>query len=284
MFEIANVSHSSDDIAIINETVLGKIVKGYQNISEGGRFIVKRKEKLELFFCSDLNDNTEALCDVPIKLYIHGDLKIFAQVLGRDGMSSSWCMWCDLHPSEWRSLYQQRNGQNVGMHELWTMEKQKSYIQKINSKELKGPKQKKGIVSDPIIPFIEPEDYIFPLLHFEIGAVNNVLDNLRNFVEDQVEIISEAEKVGRNCVITADVACTRAKEILEEFSENGAAVDVRFLRLQKVEVNQALKQRGLTEQQIASLVADRRQIDDRIAQIMDQKKNLEKELGRKRKA
>jgi hypothetical protein len=44
-----------------------------------------------------------------------------------------------------------------------------------------------------------------------------------------------------------------------------------------------LKQRGLTEQQIASLVDDRQQIVDRIAQIMAQKKNLEKELGRKRK-
>ncbi len=79
------------------------------------------------------------------------------------------------------------------------------------------------------------------------------------------------------------LACTRAKEILEDFSENGAAVDVWFLCLQKVEVIQALKQRGLTEQQIASLVDDRQQIVDRIAQIMAQKKNLEKELGRKRK-
>jgi hypothetical protein len=45
-------------------------------------------------------------------------------------------------------------------------------------------------------------------------------------MEDQVEVISEKEKVARNCVITADVACIRAKQILEEFSENGAAVDV----------------------------------------------------------
>ncbi len=99
-----------------------------------------------------------------------------------------------------------------------------------------------------------------------------------------MEIISEKEKVARNCVITADVACIGAKETLEEFSENGAAVDVRFLCLQKVEVTQALKQRGPTEQQIASLVDDHLQIDDRITQIISQKKNLEKELGRKRKA
>jgi hypothetical protein len=107
IFEIANVSHSSDDTAIINETVLNKIVKGYQNISEGGQFIVVRKERLELTFCFDLNDDTEVLCDVPIKIFIYGYLKFFAQFLGRDGMSSSWCMWCDLHPSEWRSLYKQ---------------------------------------------------------------------------------------------------------------------------------------------------------------------------------
>ena len=44
-----------------------------------------------------------------------------------------------------------------------------------------------------------------------------------------------------------------------------------------------MKQRGLTEQQIASLIDDRQQIDNRIAQILAQKKNLEKELGLKRK-
>jgi hypothetical protein len=58
IFEIAIVSHSNDDIAIINETVLSKILKGYKNISEGGgQFIVVRKEKMELPFCSNLNDD-----------------------------------------------------------------------------------------------------------------------------------------------------------------------------------------------------------------------------------
>ncbi len=94
-------------------------MKGYQNNFEGGRFIVKRKEKLELSFCSDLHDDLEAICDVPIKIYIHRDLKFFAQVLGHDEMSSSWCMWCKLHPSEWQSLHKEQSGQNMGLHQLF---------------------------------------------------------------------------------------------------------------------------------------------------------------------
>lgn len=49
--------------------------------------------------------------------------------------------------------------------------------------------------------FIEPENYIFPVLHFEIGAVNNVLDSFFGFVEDRVEVLSEEEKLLRSRTI-----------------------------------------------------------------------------------
>jgi hypothetical protein len=42
----------------------------------------------------------------------------------------------------------------------------------------------KGLWGKVIWDFIEPKDYIFPVLHFEIGAVNNVLDSFYGFVED----------------------------------------------------------------------------------------------------
>ncbi len=105
------------------------------------------------------------------------------------------------------------------VQDLWTIPEQMRYLEKINCKKLKTPKEKKGIVSTPLVPFIQPQDYIFPLLHFEIGAVNNVLDSLQNFVEDQVEIISDMEKVARNQVITADVAYTRQNDLVQQFSE-----------------------------------------------------------------
>ncbi len=170
---------------------------------------------------------------------------------------------------------------NVEVQDLWTIQEQLRYVEKINRKELKNPKDKKGIVSSPLIPFIQPQDYIFPLLHFEIGAVNNVLDSLRNFVEDQVEIISDTEKVARNRVITADVAYTRLKDSVQEAH---ATVAIQQLRLQKAGLSQTLRQRGLTEERIGSLVAERRQIDERIAALQAQKESLEKELGQKRKS
>jgi hypothetical protein len=45
--------------------------------------------------------------------------------------------------------------------------------------QMLGPKDKKGIVSEPVIDFVEPKDYIFPQLHYEIGAVNYIFDALR---------------------------------------------------------------------------------------------------------
>jgi hypothetical protein len=43
-FEIANVSHSNDDIDVLNSTVLQKVVEGLQTMHNGGRFIVTTNE------------------------------------------------------------------------------------------------------------------------------------------------------------------------------------------------------------------------------------------------
>jgi len=77
---------------------------------------------------------------------------------------------------------------------------------------MKEAKRKKCIVSEPLIDFIQPENYIFPQLHFEIGAVNNVLDHLQSFIEEQVEVISDEERTLRNSKITANVVYTKTKQ------------------------------------------------------------------------
>jgi hypothetical protein len=56
------------------------------------------------------------------------------------------------------------------------------------------------------------------VLHFEIGTVNNVLDSLCCFIEDQVEVISQEEKMARNQVIIEDVSYTRAKEAFDDWN------------------------------------------------------------------
>jgi hypothetical protein len=83
---------------------------------------------------------------------------------------------------------------------------------KIKNGELKVPKEIKGVVSDHIWSFIEPQNHIFPQLHFEIGVVNMVLDNFYGFIEDEVEISSQEEKIARNNMFIAEVALAEAKK------------------------------------------------------------------------
>jgi hypothetical protein len=114
-------------------------------------------------------------------------------------------MYCQSHPNDWKGL------QSVPEDALWDIAKQKQFLQEIETGQQKEPKDKKGIVSEPIIDFIEPSNYVFPQLHLEIGAVNYVLDALRAFIEEQVEVLSNKEREFRNTKIIADVALEKAK-------------------------------------------------------------------------
>jgi hypothetical protein len=68
--------------------------------------------------------------------------------------------------------------------ENWTIEKIKSINGRIDRKELKEPRELLGVVSNPVWDFVQPQNYIFPELHAEIGLVNNVLDNFYTFIDD----------------------------------------------------------------------------------------------------
>jgi hypothetical protein len=142
----------------------------------------------------------------------------------------------------------------------------------------KEPKDKKGIVSKPIIDFIEPKDYIFSQLHFEIGAVNNVLDALRAFIEEQVEVLSEEERQCRNAKIIADVALERAKDNLNRFN----AEDLKFYKLERVELNYRLKARGLSEEIRNELTKRKQEIEYWVSALTADQQRLKSEVSSRR--
>jgi hypothetical protein len=122
------VSHSNDDINILNTTVLQRVVEGLQTIHNGGRFIVCSTEEagqLELSFHEEPNNNRQAHYNVPVSIFINGDLKFFAQILGRDGMSTSWCMYCKVHPKDWIGLVE------APEEELWSIAQQTQFVESI---------------------------------------------------------------------------------------------------------------------------------------------------------
>jgi hypothetical protein len=278
-FEIANVSHSNDDIEIINSTVLERIIEGLRNIRNGGRFIVRLNDcnQLSLTYNNDEDDDASVQFNVPIYLYINGDHKFFAQMLGRDGMSTSWCMYCKSHPKDWKGLI------SVPIADLWSIAQQLQFVERINAGQLKDAKDKKGIVSLPLIDFIEPHHYIFPQLHFEIGTVNNVLDALKGFIEEEVEMLSEAEVEARNSKIISDISYTKAKEKSDQFNTTGGAIELKLFRIERVRVNQALKNRNLAEEERNALQTQRQELDDEIEALSQEQKRLKADASGKRK-
>ncbi len=110
---------------------------------------------------------------------------------------------------------------SVPVHQLWFISHKVEYVHRIEADVLKEPKEKKGILSLPLTDFIDPKHYIFPQLHFEIGAVNNLLEYLRDFIEEEVEILSDAEREARNTKSIADVSYVKAKDKLQDLTLPG---------------------------------------------------------------
>jgi hypothetical protein len=82
--------------------------------------------------------------------------------------------------------------------DLWTIKKIKNHKERIDRKEIKEAREILGIVNYPVWDFIQPENFMFPELHAEIGLVNNVLDKFYSFFDDQVEAITPEEATARN--------------------------------------------------------------------------------------
>jgi len=133
---------------------------------DGGRFIVdfsSQSQQLLLLFSSwDVTENNERLCDVPIHFFVTGDLKFYAQMLGRDNMSGCWCMRCLKAPNEWKK----QDDKIPPSHKL-----------KVAQGTLKTPTEIRGVVDFPLWDFIEVINYVYPVLHGEIGLINLALDS-----------------------------------------------------------------------------------------------------------
>jgi hypothetical protein len=108
LFQIASVEYSKDDIVILNSTVLKPFGEGLKEVKDGGRFIVIAGQDTLSFAFKDEDHSKNAICNVPIRIFMAGDLKFYAQMLGRNNMSCSWCIWCQLAPNEWKILCNER--------------------------------------------------------------------------------------------------------------------------------------------------------------------------------
>ena len=190
-------------------------------------------------------------------------------------MSSSWCMWCQSHPSNWKF-------HPLPPTEHWTIAKIKGHKELIDHNNLKEPRHVLGIVNNPVWDFVEVKNYIFPELHAEIGIVNNVLDKFYSFIDDKVEAITPEEATFRNSYVAADVAQSLAIQRITDWKEDSAP-QLEFHRMSRIQVARELRKKTLHADEITNLRGQLEELDETIKVLVQQKKTLEADLSEKRK-
>ena len=281
LFQIASVEYK-DDIKLLQETVLNCIGASLKKISEGGKFNISLDDqnKNSLSWSGeedDVNANArESLCDAEIRLFVVGDLKFYAQMLGRDNMSGSWCMWCRMAPSQWNK----EDGIPLQDEEEWTIETLKAQKVLLSEGRLKKPIEIRGVVDFPLWDFIPVSHYIYPVLHGEIGLVNNALDAFYDILDDNIEVLTDEEKMSRNTTILSDAAFEAATENLTTFKESLKA-DITFYDIMKSDINDRL-QEAISQEERDELYQQMQEIRLTVSQKKAEQKELEADVKAKR--
>ena len=127
-----------------------------------------------------------------IRLRVTGDLAFYASLLGKVNMSGNWCIWCKLSHNEWSSP-------NHKDGDAWTNDAMDNVRKRIENGDIEdNPSNRKGCVSVPLFNNIGIENYIFPVLHCEIGLGNYLLNSFFDWVDFRIEDTTIKEREMKN--------------------------------------------------------------------------------------
>ena len=139
LFQIASVDYAKDDIAVLRNTVLSPIGASLKKMMSGGsRFMLFKNDDGTFSLKFGCRDQNACYCDVPTRMFCVGDLKFYAQMLGRDNMSGSWCMWCRMAPSEWKSGAVPTDGNLEHLHRVRYIAYKRTEIRKKSNVRTEG--------------------------------------------------------------------------------------------------------------------------------------------------
>jgi hypothetical protein len=121
-----------------------------------------------------------------VEVYLTGDLAFQFMAVGKESMSGWWCMQC-----------KGSRHQFLDDCELWTMEE--LVIRGVEAVSKPGDPQL-GVKQQPWWPFIPISNYMTPLLHCEIGIGNQLLEKLRDIINEYIESYAPGEESIRSSV------------------------------------------------------------------------------------
>jgi hypothetical protein len=248
--QVAHIVCKKDHHDILSDTVSDDLSAAYETLQVSSLVFVKEmeEEKVKSFFipkhaydiCIEEDDNNCALTyylqtatengfsvkyshesnlqkgsviilSIPhFNLYITGDLSYYADVLGMPNSSSYWCPWCLLSRIEW-----QQSANNTGEKRTSTFLQEMYNAVRNDTQKRLQPTFKKGVSSALHYKSLGPENFVPPLLHMEIGMVNQVWEDMEGWIDGEVEVVPEDERAARTSLLDAKEKldeATRAKD------------------------------------------------------------------------
>jgi hypothetical protein len=177
-------------------------------------------------------------------------------MLGRDNMSGFWCMWCLKATNEFN-----KHDDEVPLNqaEKWTINKLKAHRLQVAEGMPKTPIEVHGVVDFLAWEFNEVIHYVYPVLHRKIGLINHALDALYDIMDDNIEVMSDEEKVICNMTTLADAALEAAQKKMEEWKATSTA-DFSFCKITMEEITSNLQQQGISEEEKNQLHGEREEI------------------------
>ena len=212
-----HIDHKKDTYEIFQHTLatpLNNDLKYLRRKDYCLYFKWKEDGKLEVSYEEKDNDslsNYVSHVSIPLRILISGDLAFFATVVGKKNMSGKWCHWCNLSVAEWEDCDHEKG-------DMWSIQLMKDNLkeQQINLDMTQN--EKKGCVLPMLFDSIPIENYIFSLLHVEIGVGNKILESFYNWITKYIEPLSKEEIEMINNLIDLQIELIENKELLKQIN------------------------------------------------------------------
>ena len=218
----AHIDVDHDTYDVLNNSIVKPINEDMKLLMKKDMFVYllwNEDQKLTIQYSTkdDVNESKYVkVIQVVTRLLISGDLAFFATVVGKVNRSGCWCHWCNLSPLEWENTNHEK-----GM--LWTIEliKKKFDEQLVNTKMTAN--EKRGFIRPLLFDAVPIENYIFSLLHAEIGVGNKILENYFSWVTERMEIMSKEEVILTNCLINYKIDLKKNQQVYDEWINNNSS-------------------------------------------------------------
>jgi hypothetical protein len=207
---------------------------------------------------AEFGANATAQKNIPINLFMAGDILFYNMVIGKEGMSGWWCSFCKLFKNDWQDLGHERG-------EPWTIATLAEHAerianQQINTKDIRAVCGARG---KPVFDAIPLRHFITPILHLTIGKGNNVLDNYVAELQAAAEGYTDDYYAAERAEVQTTAAHLYAKEQLAQFTMVMSEYEKDLKRQQKRNTLSDAD-RVIVESELADIVAERNRLQDAV--------------------